>query len=109
MESVSQISLNCGIIWRKYLTEVPWFCSCSVTEYFVTSSCGASRSPSMRLSSSAFGAQSRFVLSSRWLWPVIVGLFVVIFTLDCLTETAPVQHLYYIPIILSAWGFSWRG
>ncbi len=63
----------------------------------------------MRLSSSAFGAQSRFVLSSRWLWPVIVGLFVAIFTLDCLTETAPVQHLYYIPIILSAWGFSWRG
>src|SRR4029079_6767273 len=63
----------------------------------------------MRLSSSAFGPGSQFAVSSRWLLLVIVTLFTAIFTLDCLTETAPVQHLYYIPIILSAWGFSWRG
>ena len=63
----------------------------------------------MRLSSSGFGPRSPFAVSSRWLLPVIVSLFIGIFALDCLTETAPVQHLYYIPIILSAWGFSWRG
>ena len=58
----------------------------------------------MGLSSSAFGPGSQFALSSRWLLAVIVCLFIAIFTLDCLTETAPVQHLYYIPIILSGMG-----
>ncbi len=65
----------------------------------------------MRLSSSglANGNKPRTSLSDPLLLALIVALFAAVFALDCTTATAPVQHLYYVPIILSAYCFSWRG
>ncbi len=40
---------------------------------------------------------------------VIVLALLLVFCLDWWTDTAPVQHLYYAPIVLAAVVFGWRG
>jgi diguanylate cyclase (GGDEF)-like protein len=40
---------------------------------------------------------------------VIVAALVAIFALDTATYQAPVQHLYYLPIVLAGVTFRWRG
>jgi K+-sensing histidine kinase KdpD len=67
----------------------------------------------MRLTSSSIGGSSQPPASpgsSRlWAFPVLVVGYLAIFALDCTTGTAPVQHLYYLPIILAAYHFGKRG
>jgi diguanylate cyclase (GGDEF)-like protein len=48
-------------------------------------------------------------LSCRWAAVAIVGAMVVIFFLDRNTGDTPVQHLYYLPIILAALEFGASG
>lgn len=47
--------------------------------------------------------------SAAWLSVAIVASLAVIFLLDHRTGAAPVQHLYYVPIILAAARFRMRG
>lgn len=47
--------------------------------------------------------------SRLWALPVIVAACLLIFALDHATGTAPVQHLYYLPIILAACYFGTSG
>ena len=67
----------------------------------------------MRLTSSSIGRSNQTFASPRssqwWAFPVIVAGFLAIFALDRTTGTAPVQHLYYLPIMLAAYHFSKRG
>jgi len=55
----------------------------------------------------------RFVLtpehSPRRTAVLLAGLFLCVFGLDRATGGAPIQHLYYVPIIVSAVGFKVRG
>lgn len=44
-----------------------------------------------------------------WTWPVVIASLVVIFLVDRATALAPVQHLYYVPIILASVRFGYRG
>lgn len=37
-----------------------------------------------------------------WPWAVVVGALLIVFELDRATGAAPVQHLYYLPIIVAA-------
>ena len=46
----------------------------------------------------------------RWLaWGVVMAALAVIFAVDRATALAPVQHLYYLPIILAGFRFSYSG
>lgn len=67
----------------------------------------------MRLTSSSAGVPNQTPDSPRpsrlWALPVIVVGSLAIFALDRATGTAPVQHLYYVPIILAAYHFGTRG
>ena len=58
-------------------------------------------------------SSDRFTASSpsSWVWmaALIAGAFVFTFGLDCATDATPVQHLYYLPIILAARRFGMRG
>jgi diguanylate cyclase (GGDEF)-like protein len=45
----------------------------------------------------------------HWAWTLIILTLAGIFVLDHATERAPVQHLYYLPIILSAVVYEWVG
>src|SRR6185503_18134091 len=49
------------------------------------------------------------LISSAWAVPVIVAALLAIFALDAATYQAPVQHLYYLPIVLAGVTFRWRG
>jgi len=49
------------------------------------------------------------LISSVWAAPVIVAALLGIFALDAATYQAPVQHLYYLPIVLAGVTFRWRG
>ncbi|MDQ1470654.1 MAG: two-component system, sensor histidine kinase LadS [Bryobacterales bacterium] len=60
------------------------------------------------LKSADFPSQSRW-LSRRLAASLIVPALFGIFMLDRATETAPVQHLYYLPIIYAAVVFDRRG
>ena len=44
-----------------------------------------------------------------WTWAVVVAALVVVFVVDRATAVAPVQHLYYIPIILASIRYGFRG
>lgn len=44
-----------------------------------------------------------------WLWLVVLGALASIFLLDHWTASAPVQHLYYLPIILASTRLGARG
>ena len=47
---------------------------------------------------------------TRWFYVlVITGAFLVTFALDRWTGNAPVEHLYYLPILLAAYSFGNRG
>ena len=66
----------------------------------------------MRLTSSNEGLRQTPVSprSSRlWALPVIAVGSLAIFALDRATDAAPVQHLYYLPIVLAARYFGQRG
>jgi diguanylate cyclase (GGDEF)-like protein len=45
----------------------------------------------------------------RWAWIALILTLAGIFALDRATERAPVQHLYYLPIIFSAVIYDWMG
>lgn len=61
------------------------------------------QSPS-RQAGTARGWQRQAVLAA-----MVGGSLMIIFPLDHATGSAPVQHLYYIPIILAALWFKWTG
>jgi diguanylate cyclase (GGDEF)-like protein len=48
-------------------------------------------------------------LSSTWAWASAIGALALIFALDRVTTEAPVEHLYYLPIILASVRFGFRG
>jgi diguanylate cyclase (GGDEF)-like protein len=48
-------------------------------------------------------------LSHTWALVVIVVTLSAIFALDATTYEAPVQHLYYLPIVFAGVTFRWRG
>lgn len=48
-------------------------------------------------------------LSRAWALIVIVATLSAIFALDATTYEAPVQHLYYLPIVFAGVTFRWRG
>ena len=46
----------------------------------------------------------------RWLaWGIVMAALALIFAVDRATALAPVQHLYYLPIILAGFRFSYSG
>jgi diguanylate cyclase (GGDEF)-like protein len=47
--------------------------------------------------------------SPAWTAALTIGALLLVFCLDRATGSAPVQHLYYLPIILAASGFGMRG
>lgn len=47
--------------------------------------------------------------SAAWTLGLVVAGLLIVFALDWLTDAAPVQHLYYLPIILAAARFGLRG
>jgi predicted signal transduction protein with EAL and GGDEF domain len=63
----------------------------------------------MRLTTSddRFGVPSQG--SATWSAALVVGALLVIFVVDRATDSAPVQHLYYLPIILAGLRFKMRG
>jgi hypothetical protein len=63
----------------------------------------------MRLTTSngRFAVASR--LSPTWALALIIGALLLVFLLDRATDAAPVQHLYYLPIIIAAIRFGRRG
>jgi diguanylate cyclase (GGDEF)-like protein len=44
-----------------------------------------------------------------WTWAAVIAALALIFMIDRATAAAPVQHLYYIPIILASLRFGFRG
>jgi diguanylate cyclase (GGDEF)-like protein len=48
-------------------------------------------------------------LSAAWASVVVIGALLVIFALDRTTGSAPLQHLYYLPIIFAGFRFGLRG
>jgi hypothetical protein len=66
----------------------------------------------MRLTSARGGGSAvsgRLRLSTRWVIALVAASLVITFTLDRTTDAAPVQHLYYLPIILAASRLRWVG
>lgn len=45
----------------------------------------------------------------RWLAGLILAALGAVFALDRFTAGAPVQHLYYVPIVLAGWAFGFPG
>jgi diguanylate cyclase (GGDEF)-like protein len=66
----------------------------------------------MRLTSArgdGSAVSGRLRLSKRWVLALVAASLVITFTLDRTTDAAPVQHLYYLPIILAASRLRWVG
>ncbi len=63
----------------------------------------------MRLTTSS----TRFAVTARlsWIWTAtfVCTALLIVFALDRSTNAAPVQHLYYLPIIVAAFRFRMRG
>lgn len=63
----------------------------------------------MKLTSDRRARSIRFPIRSRvtgpWVLPAVVAALVLIFELDRVTASAPVQHLYYLPIMLASLRF----
>jgi diguanylate cyclase (GGDEF)-like protein len=51
----------------------------------------------------------RAALPAVWSWIVLIAALLLIFALDRATGSAPVQHLYYLPIIFAGIRFGLRG
>jgi diguanylate cyclase (GGDEF)-like protein len=62
----------------------------------------------MRLTTSA-GRLAVPLPSRPWTAALVIGALLAIFSLDRATDAAPVQHLYYLPIILAGFRFRMRG
>jgi diguanylate cyclase (GGDEF)-like protein len=67
----------------------------------------------MRLTRSHSGSHSQIsaapLLSSAWSMAVVIAALLLVFELDRTTGSAPVQHLYYLPIIFAGMSFGMRG
>ncbi len=67
----------------------------------------------MRLTSSSRSERGRILAHTgaapRWVMPSIAAGCLAIFALDRAVDAAPVQHLYYLPVILAARYFGNRG
>jgi len=57
---------------------------------------------------SLYHAAAKPLVSAGWALALICAGLLLVFALDRATETAPVQHLYYLPIILAAFRFGRR-
>lgn len=62
----------------------------------------------MRLTTST-GRLGVPVPSRAWTAALVIGALLAIFLFDRATDAAPVQHLYYLPIVLAAFRFKMRG
>jgi diguanylate cyclase (GGDEF)-like protein len=51
----------------------------------------------------------RSVATHGWTLAIVIGALGLVFALDRATGLAPVQHLYYVPIILASVRFGYRG
>ena len=47
--------------------------------------------------------------SRVWAPVVVAAALLLTFQLDRVTDSAPVQHLYYVPIVFAAYRLGWRG
>src|ERR1700754_3297133 len=47
-------------------------------------------------------------MPSGWAWGLAIGALAIVFVLDRATALAPVQHLYYLPIIFTSIRFCYR-
>src|SRR5438552_11139196 len=60
----------------------------------------------MKLTSDRRARSNRFPIRARvsgpWVVPAVVAALGLIFQLDRVTASAPVQHLYYVPIMLAS-------
>ena len=63
----------------------------------------------MHLTHSTLNIRRRPLKTRLWVLPLIAAASAGIFVLDRATDTAPVQHLYYLPIILGASAFGTVG
>src|SRR5262245_18324945 len=63
----------------------------------------------MRLTTSHSRSLGRSTRSPLWAAALVVGALLLIFAADRATGATPVQHLYYLPIILAAVRFRMRG
>lgn len=63
----------------------------------------------MRLTTSTDRLRVPLLLSKTWTAALVVGTLLLIFAVDRATDAAPVQHLYYVPIILAGLRFRIRG
>jgi diguanylate cyclase (GGDEF)-like protein len=67
----------------------------------------------MRLTGSRSAAESSIVVnesgSRGWTLAAVAASLVLVFALDRVSGLAPVQHLYYVPIILASVRFGYRG
>jgi diguanylate cyclase (GGDEF)-like protein len=63
----------------------------------------------MRLTTSTSRLGAPLQLSRRWTVALVLGALILIFVVDRATDAAPVQHLYYLPIILAGVRFRMRG
>jgi hypothetical protein len=67
----------------------------------------------MRLTGSRAAADSSIVVgesgSRGWTLAAVAAALALVFALDRVSGLAPVQHLYYVPIILASVQFGYRG
>jgi diguanylate cyclase (GGDEF)-like protein len=63
----------------------------------------------MRLTTATARAERPESQSSAWVAVVVACALAAIFVIDSRTDRAPVQHLYYLPIILAGTMFTMRG
>src|SRR5215831_2467404 len=63
----------------------------------------------MRLTTDSAGAAEKPQWSSAWAAAFVIAALALVFAFDWATDAAPVQHLYYLPIILAGMRFRMRG
>jgi diguanylate cyclase (GGDEF)-like protein len=63
----------------------------------------------MRLTTSNEGLAAPIQPSPTWAAALAIGALLLVFLLDRATDAAPVQHLYYLPIIIAAVRFGTQG
>jgi diguanylate cyclase (GGDEF)-like protein len=63
----------------------------------------------MHLTRESWNIRRHAFIARMWLLPLVVAISIGIFILDRAMENAPVQHLYYLPIILGAYAFGSAG
>jgi diguanylate cyclase (GGDEF)-like protein len=63
----------------------------------------------LRRRGAGYGITQHSRLGRSRAWAIVIGALLLTFVLDRVTASAPVQHLYYLPIILAAISLGWRG